>query len=324
MVLPSAQKRKYEAFSKPKAPRPLKKFKKQTYYSSSSSSASADENSDFLAVDLADSASQSNGEDPNAETPGELDPPAERARPSKFKNKKNPPPSSPSAFSSSSSDSDSDSSASHASSAFDSISNPNAHSTPKPKPNSRKISKRNDPTAFANSISSILSTKLPTSNRTDPVLARSTSAHAANTEIREARLEKKARQALRAEKKALLEKGRVKDVLLGKAVGDDDLNGAEGGEEEEEGKVGRIQEEEKRLKKIAQRGVVKLFNAVRMAQVRGEEARKEAVKGGIVGAKRREERVGEMSKKGFLELVAGGGGGKGKEAKMSGEGIEEG
>ena len=63
-------------------------------------------------------------------------------------------------------------------------------------------------------------------------------------------------------------------------------------------------EEEKRLRKTAQRGVVKLFNAVRAAQVRGEEARKEARGVG----REREEKVGEMSKKGFLELVAGGGG----------------
>lgn len=66
-------------------------------------------------------------------------------------------------------------------------------------------------------------------------------------------------------------------------------------------------EEEKRLRKTAQRGVVKLFNAVRQAQVRAEEARKESkVVRGSRG--RKEERMGEMSKKGFLEMVAGGGG----------------
>ena len=67
--------------------------------------------------------------------------------------------------------------------------------------------------------------------------------------------------------------------------------------------VGAMMEEEKRLRKTAQRGVVKLFNAVRQAQVRGEEAAKTAK--GTRG--RREEKIGEMSKKGFLELVAGGG-----------------
>lgn len=126
-----------------------------------------------------------------------------------------------------------------------------------------------------------------------------------------------------------MEKGRVKDVLLGTVNSGRVDGGKEGGgigaeKEMGEGEVGRLMEQERRLKKTAQRGVVKLFNAVRMAQVRGEEARKEVVGKGIVGAKRREEKVGEMSKKGFLELVAsgGGGGGKGK-GKMGGEGVEE-
>ena len=45
------------------------------------------------------------------------------------------------------------------------------------------------------------------------------------------------------------------------------------------------------------------------AQIKGEEAAKEARKKGLVGYGRREEKVNEMSKKGFLELIAGGGGG---------------
>ncbi|KAL9023636.1 MAG: hypothetical protein Q9196_007074, partial [Gyalolechia fulgens] len=53
MAPPAARKRKHESITKPKALRPLKKFKKQTHYSSSSSSASADETSDFPTVDLA-------------------------------------------------------------------------------------------------------------------------------------------------------------------------------------------------------------------------------------------------------------------------------
>ncbi|KAL8938332.1 MAG: hypothetical protein Q9216_003955 [Gyalolechia sp. 2 TL-2023] len=301
MVLPTSKKRKHESTTKPKVQRPVKKFKKQTHYSSSSSSTSADETSDFPTVNLADSASDPDQEEEihaEASLENDLQNDTTRSPPSKKHVDSSPP---------SSSDSESNSSLS-------SISN----SQSKPKP--RSTSKRNDPTAFATSISSILTTKLPTSTRTDPVLARSSSAHAANTEIREGLLEKRARQQLRAEKKALLEKGRVKDVLLGIAVGEENAEG-----QREEGAVGKIMEEEKRLKKTAQRGVVKLFNAVRMAQVRGEEARKEAMGKGIVGAKRREEKVAEMSKKGFLELVASGGGkGKGKSGKMSGEGIEEG
>jgi len=108
----------------------------------------------------------------------------------------------------------------------------------------------------------------------------------------------------------------VRDVLLGTdlprsaalaGVSGEDVEGVGGVT------VGELQEQEKRLRKTAQRGVVKLFNAVRMAQVRGEEA---ARKGGSRG--RVEERVGEMSKRGFLEMVAAGGEGRG-----GGGGIEE-
>jgi len=180
---------------------------------------------------------------------------------------------------------------------------------------SRLKSKRNDPNAFASSISAILGSKLSTSKRSDPVLARSATVAQANSEIADTRLEKKARQKLREDKKEAFEKGRVKDVLLGKdakigkGLGPNDQPG-----DGEGVSVGEMQELEKRLRKTAQRGVVKLFNAVRQAQVRAEEAKK---KGGPRG--RKEERVGEMSKKGFLELVAGGG-----SEKVSGQGnIEE-
>merc|ERR1711964_462160 len=56
----------------------------------------------------------------------------------------------------------------------------------------------------------------------------------------------KAKAKLRAERREDLERGRIKDVL--------GLNS---------GTAGEIAEEEKRLRKIAQRGVVKLFNAIR-------------------------------------------------------------
>jgi mitochondrial fusion and transport protein UGO1 len=152
--------------------------------------------------------------------------------------------------------------------------------------------KRNDPTAFATSMSKILGSKLTTSKRTDPVLSRSKDASAAVKEMSEARLEAKAKQKLKDQKLAKLDTGRVKDVL---------------GLEDPEVSTEQIQEVEKKLRKIAQRGVVKLFNAVRAAQVKGEEAAREARMTGVVGMDRREEKVNEMSKKGFLDLIAGGG-----------------
>lgn len=261
MMAPSIlKKRKIDDASKSK---PAKKVRKQKYYSSpSSSSAEGDaDDQEFPAVNLADSESDSN--------------PSTRTAPAQALHLA--PPQSDNASSSQDSDSDSDESSTAE------PTNPN-HTTLK------KPSKRNDPAAFASSISAILSSKLSTTKRTDPVLARSTTAAEANASIANSKLETKARSKLREDKKSALEKGRVKDVLLGTDAGGD-------------GDVGAMMEEEKRLRKTAQRGVVKLFNAVRQAQVRGEEAARTAK-----GARgRREEKVGEMSKKGFLELVAGGG-----------------
>jgi hypothetical protein len=150
----------------------------------------------------------------------------------------------------------------------------------------KPTSKRNDPEAFSTSISKILSTKLSQSARKDPMLSRSRDAVETSTALAHARLETKAKAKLRADRKEDLEKGRVKDVL-----------GLSSGH------AGEIAEEEKRLRKIAQRGVVKLFNAVRAAQVKAEQAAKEERKKGTIGMAHREEKVNEISKQGFLDLI---------------------
>lgn len=152
----------------------------------------------------------------------------------------------------------------------------------------KPVTKRHDPTAFSTSISKILSTKLPSAVRADPVLSRSKDAAQVSSERANERLEQRARSKLRAEKKAEQERGRVRDVL-----------GIERGE------AGETAEEEKRLRKIAQRGVVKLFNAVRAAQVRGEEAARAEQKKGTVGIEERKKAANEVSKQSFLELING-------------------
>ena len=159
-------------------------------------------------------------------------------------------------------------------------------------PSKNKKTKRTDPDAFATSISSILNSNLSNAKRSDPVLARSATAASASASVLNDRLESRARSQLRQDRKSALEKGRVKDVLLGTDA---------------DGDVGSMMEEEKRLRKTAQRGVVKLFNAVRQAQVRGEEARREAMSKGGSARGRTEEKVAEMTKQGFLEMVAQGG-----------------
>lgn len=177
----------------------------------------------------------------------------------------------------------------------------------------RKRTKRRDPDAFANSMAAILSSKLTTVNRKDPVLARSKDAATTAHELSELRLETKAKRKMRDEKRALNEKGRVRNVLLGDRKRTPGLSESEA----EEGMLSEatesakpkgqsaadIAEQERRLKKTAQRGVVKLFNAVRAAQVKAEEAGRDAKTTSIIGVKRREEKVGEMGRQAFLDLV---------------------
>ncbi|RYP77405.1 hypothetical protein DL771_001200 [Monosporascus sp. 5C6A] len=173
----------------------------------------------------------------------------------------------------------------------------------------RNKSKRNDPSAFATSISKILSTKLSSGRRADPVLARSADAHQAAREAVDSALEARARKQLREQKRLASEKGRVRDVLTG---------GGWGAEQAGKGdSVADVQASERRLRKVAHRGVVVLFRAVREAQERAAQAERDARKDGVFGVKSREEKVSEMSRQGFLDLIASGGG------KLKKGGLEE-
>ncbi|CAO2647328.1 Nn.00g082500.m01.CDS01 [Neocucurbitaria sp. VM-36] len=155
----------------------------------------------------------------------------------------------------------------------------------------RKVRKRNDPEAFATSISRILNTKLTTTKRSEPILSRSKDAQTANRELADSKLTEKARRQVVAERKAAQDKGRVKDVL---------------GLNDEKVSTAVTSAKEKELKRTAQKGVIKLFNAVRAAQVKGEQAEREAKETNVVGMAKREERVKEMSKQGFLDMITGG------------------
>ncbi|EDU42542.1 Rrp15p domain containing protein [Pyrenophora tritici-repentis] len=155
----------------------------------------------------------------------------------------------------------------------------------------RKVRKRNDPEAFANSISRILGSKLTTSKRSEPILSRSKDAATANRELADSKLTEKARRQVVAERKAAKDKGRVRDVL---GLHDPDVSTAV------------TSAKEKELRRTAQKGVIKLFNAVRAAQVKGEQAERESKAGQVVGMDKREEKVKEMSKQGFLDMITGG------------------
>lgn len=277
-----SKKRKVEDGMKGKTGRPSKKFKKQTYYESSSDEEESATTQDFQAVNLQDSDEEEDG--PNDAITGSLsdedDEPDLNAADNELEEEVTD-----------ASNSDSENS--------DDGSDTNSN------PNLIKARKRNDPEAFATSMSKILGSKLSASKRSDPVLSRSQTAIEASKEMTDLALEKKAKHKMREEKKAAMEKGRVKDVL-GASTAFDASNGYGNGENVPS--VQATMELEKRLRKTAQRGVVKLFNAVRAAQVKGEEAAKEARQKGVVGQGRREEKINEMSKKGFLDLIAGGGG----------------
>ncbi|EEQ28981.1 pre-60S ribosomal particles component [Microsporum canis] len=269
MAPPIMKKRKVDDGMRGKTSRPKKKFRKQESYHSSSSE-DEEGTTDFAAVNLNDS-------DSDAEKSIHSDVSSENDEPELQSEEKEE--LAATGESDGDDDEDSDSDASSITSHTGSTST-----------TSRKhVSKRNDPTAFSTSISKILSTKLPTSARADPLLSRSKAAAQTSADIANERLEHRARAKLRAEKKEELDRGRVRDVL-----------GVDRGE------AGETAELEKRLRKVAQRGVVKLFNAVRAAQVRGEEAaREERKKRLTVGMDEREKAVNEVSKQGFLDLING-------------------
>ncbi|KAL5332743.1 Rrp15p-domain-containing protein [Aspergillus crustosus] len=269
----SQKKRKVLEGFQGKTNRPNKKFRKQRQYHSSGESDQDDsESTDFKAVDLAESDEEvvkATPEKSNQKASGKAD--SETKPPSVNEDERSE--------SNAVSDADDDDDDEYADS---------DDSAPSTTAGQRSVPKRNDPSAFSTSISKILATKLPTSARADPVLSRSKTATQTTSQIAEDKLDNQARAKLRAEKKEELDRGRVRDVR-GLATG----------------QAGAVAEEEKRLRKIAQRGVVKLFNAVRAAQVRGEEAAREERKKGTVGMGEREKTVNDVSKQGFLELISG-------------------
>ncbi|RVX71381.1 hypothetical protein B0A52_04955 [Exophiala mesophila] len=271
----SQKKRKLEAGMRGKTDRPKKRFRKQREYHSSSEDSDGSEQG-FAAVNLNDS---------DDDKPPQ---PVEKATASRKTTKKPQPATKKAARKESKTAEDSEQS-SVSGQEEDSDGEADSEDDGQTNLSSKgNTSKRNNPSAFSTSIAKILSTKLSQSARQDPVLSRSREAVATSHELANERLERKARAKLRAEKKEELDRGRIKDIL-----------GLQSGQ------AGEVAEEEKRLRKIAQRGVIKLFNAVRAAQVKAEQAEKEERKKGTIGIQHRQEKVNEMSKQGFLDLIGG-------------------
>lgn len=135
--------------------------------------------------------------------------------------------------------------------------------------------------SFANAFTAIVGSKLKAYDRKDPILARN---KVTLKKLESEKLENKAKRALLAEKKQLQDRFRIKQLLPSAS---------------EPEKVRETIEKEKKLKKIAQRGVVRLFNAVLSTQIKtNQEISKEKV-----GQSRKEELMNEISKEKFLDLV---------------------
>ncbi len=322
------KKRSFNDGPKGRAARPTKKQRQMAAYHSSSEDSASDDEGERVPANLLDSddedldnvevddGASSNGSASDSDSQSEAESPnkkpssSSKAQPESTQKPQTKPFTAKDAPDSSAGEEEDDDEQDD----YDSLSDAASHSSGSGtggRPSRGNKSKRNDPAAFATSISKMLSSKLPASRRADPIVARSTFAAEQSRQAVDSALETKARRRLREQKRLAMEKGRVRDVLVASTTRT--LNVATGEIEEavEEGALttGELLAAERRLRKVAQRGVVKLFNAVRAAQVKATEAERAARREGVVGVKRKEEKVTEMSRKGFLDLIASGGGG---------------
>lgn len=135
--------------------------------------------------------------------------------------------------------------------------------------------------SFATAFNAILGSKLKAYDRKDPILVRNKTTL---KQIENDTLEQKAKRAILAEKKQKMDKHRIRNLL---PASDQPEN------------VRKTIEFERQLKKTAQKGVVRLFNAVLATQV-GTNLQISKEK---VGLKKKEELMTEISKEKFLDLV---------------------
>ena len=169
--------------------------------------------------------------------------------------------------------------------------------------------KADNPSAFASSMAGILEYKLTRTQRANPILARSADAKEADETLLDMKLEKKAKAEMRKEKFKKGGTGSDSNTKSKEIHGDgaqDLVTNVLGIDEPlEPQEVFAYQQHERELRKIAQKGVVKMFNAFASVRERAMEAQ-------ALGGSRakKEEKATEMTKVGWLEYV--GQGGKGK------------
>lgn len=135
--------------------------------------------------------------------------------------------------------------------------------------------------SFANAFSAIVNSKLKAYDRKDPILARS---KVTLKKFDQDKLDAKARRLLLADKKVSHDNHRIKNLMASST---------------EPERVRELLQAERDLKKTAQKGVVRLFNAVLSTQVKTTEA----LTSEIGGESRKDELMNEISKEKFLDLV---------------------
>ncbi|KAF9951284.1 Trimeric GatFAB AmidoTransferase(AdT) complex subunit [Modicella reniformis] len=138
----------------------------------------------------------------------------------------------------------------------------------------KKTSKKNTEESMAEAMSMILGSTLRKADASMPILARS---RGVERKLEEEKMEAKARKAISNEKKRLANKDRVKPDFTG-------------------------MEYEKKLRKVATRGVVQLFNAIK-AQQKATEELTEKTRPITTNAK---DKVASLTKASFLDLLKSG------------------
>ncbi|KAG0245900.1 Rrp15p-domain-containing protein [Mortierella sp. GBAus27b] len=138
----------------------------------------------------------------------------------------------------------------------------------------KKVSKKNTEEKMAEAMSRILGSSLRKADADMPILAKS---RGVERKLEEEKLEAKARKAISNEKKRLANKDRVKPDYTG-------------------------MEYEKKLRKVATRGVVQLFNAIKAQQKTTDELT-EKIRPITTNDK---DKVASLTKKSFLDLLKSG------------------
>lgn len=149
----------------------------------------------------------------------------------------------------------------------------------------QKKNKDDGSESFANAFNSIINSKLKAYNRKDPILARNKTTL---KKLESEKLENKAKRALLLEKKQFQDKHRIKQLLPAATEGSDS------------NQIREILDKERQMKKIAQKGVVKLFNAVLATQLKTNQEISKVQ----AGQSRKEELMTDVSKEKFMDLIA--------------------